>query len=106
MPSIAAFADELQALVDLYIAEMPERIEELRRALSSSDRVQLRRLAHRLKGSAGQYGFPDISAQAAALERLVCENADSSTIHDSALQLIAQCDERAQLCIAAREDKA
>ncbi|HEU5057252.1 MAG TPA: ATP-binding protein [Kofleriaceae bacterium] len=60
--------EEMLALVEQFVATMPERIGALEAASASGDRSCLARLAHQLKGAAGGYGFPRISAAAAALE--------------------------------------
>lgn len=92
MPSDIQCDIDLQALVDLYLAEMPARAEALRLALTGGDRAQLQRLAHRLKGSAGQYGFPALSTHAAVLERLVRDGADVNAIHGAAMTVLGLCD--------------
>ena len=66
------------ALIELqreYLAEFPERLEELRtdiasfRALRPEAAASLRTRFHRLAGSGGSYGFPEISVLARELEQ-------------------------------------
>ncbi|HUF50480.1 MAG TPA: Hpt domain-containing protein [Longimicrobiales bacterium] len=62
--------DELTAL---YRSALPARIAELeaaraRLAVDAGAVTDMRRIAHALRGSGGTYGFPDVSAAAAAVE--------------------------------------
>jgi signal transduction histidine kinase/DNA-binding NarL/FixJ family response regulator len=61
---------EMQALVDDYVAALPDRTEALGSAVASADREAIGCLAHQLKGSAGSYGFMSITDAAAELERV------------------------------------
>ncbi len=54
-------------LVEMFVSGLTERVAGLERALAASDREDLARLAHQLKGTAGGYGFPTITEAAAAL---------------------------------------
>ncbi|MDA7980307.1 MAG: Hpt domain-containing protein [Pirellulales bacterium] len=58
-------------LVELYVDEMPERIETLDRCGKRQDIKELARLAHQLKGAAGSYGFMQISEIAEQLDRAI-----------------------------------
>ena len=63
--------DELKAF---YRNALPPRIQQLeaaRAALDSDSAAEtaIRRVAHSLRGSGGTYGFPEISASAAAVEQ-------------------------------------
>lgn len=62
---------DLSELVDMFVAEMPERVSALEAAFGASDRERLLRGAHQLKGAAGSYGFETISPLAAAVEDAV-----------------------------------
>jgi CheY-like chemotaxis protein/HPt (histidine-containing phosphotransfer) domain-containing protein len=61
--------DDLVALVRMFVGELHEDVESMRRALAQGDLERVTLLAHRLKGAAGSYGFPEITRQAALLER-------------------------------------
>ena len=54
-----------------YISRLPELIEQLREAFSKGQIDQLELHAHRLKGSAGSYGFDRLSHSAAAFEQFL-----------------------------------
>src|SRR5437773_2145885 len=60
---------DLGSLVELYVAEMPRRIEALLKQYDDGNRHELRRAVHQLKGAAGSYGFHALTPAAAQLER-------------------------------------
>lgn len=59
---------DLADLIELFVSEMPQRLEALEEAAAAADLASLATLAHQLKGSAGGYGYPGITAAAAHLE--------------------------------------
>jgi len=63
-PDIAA------ELIQLYLGDLPDRIEGIRTAIGSADPGALQREAHRLKGSSQQVGAARLAALCAELERL------------------------------------
>jgi PAS domain S-box-containing protein len=64
------FADdpELSAILPRFIGRLPERIQSLQEALKDLRFEELERLAHRLKGSGGGYGFPALTEAAWELQ--------------------------------------
>jgi len=70
-----ALDDALIELQREYLSEFPERLEELRadisafRALRPEAAVSLKTRFHRLAGSGGSYGFPEISVVAREMEQ-------------------------------------
>jgi len=74
----------LAEIVDMFVEEMPARVETLRRHHQNGDLEGLRTTAHQLKGAAGSYGFDTISPCAAELENAI-RNEDSSEAIDRAL---------------------
>ncbi len=73
-PDNDALDDVMLELQREYLAEFPERLEELRddiaafRALRSEAAASLKTRFHRLGGSGGSYGFPEISNVAREME--------------------------------------
>ncbi len=68
-------ADALAALTDEYAAVLPERLDELVRAIDALRRqgddaalTAATRSAHRMHGSAGSYGFAEVGAAAGRIE--------------------------------------
>lgn len=71
---------DLGMLVELFVDEMPVRVRGLRTAWEDRDWALLRRLAHQLKGSAGSYGFSQITPFAASVEQAVASGESESSI--------------------------
>ncbi|MFN0243086.1 MAG: ATP-binding protein [Planctomycetota bacterium] len=60
---------ELLHLVRLFVADLDDDVRAMRNAFESADWPRVATLAHRLKGTAGSYGFPALTERAAILER-------------------------------------
>jgi HPt (histidine-containing phosphotransfer) domain-containing protein len=67
--SALAGEPDMVELIELFVAELPGRLSEMRRAESIGDWAQVGRLAHQLKGAGGSYGFPHLTAAALELEQ-------------------------------------
>lgn len=59
---------EMIPLLRDFIDRLPTRVEDIRAAFQENNRSKVQLLAHRLKGSAGLYGFPELSKLSATLE--------------------------------------
>ncbi|MCA9245166.1 MAG: Hpt domain-containing protein [Phycisphaerales bacterium] len=59
----------MKDLVEDFVAGLPDTIANLRSAAEALNWEELRMLAHRLKGSGGSYGYPQISEVAALMEQ-------------------------------------
>jgi HPt (histidine-containing phosphotransfer) domain-containing protein len=81
----------LGEIVDMFIDEMPDRVESLQQYHEAGDWEDLRRTAHQLKGAAGSYGFESISPCAAELEDAIRRNDSPSTIDQLLEQLVELC---------------
>jgi HPt (histidine-containing phosphotransfer) domain-containing protein len=66
--------DLLRELIDVFFEDAPERLDAVRRALADRDAGALYRAAHALKGSAGNFGAPNVVGRANRLEALAREN--------------------------------
>lgn len=71
IPLRSQFADDpdMREIVDIFVTEMPSRIEMLERVWREQQTEELKRLAHQLKGASGGYGFPAVCLVAAQLEQ-------------------------------------
>ncbi|MDR2761869.1 MAG: Hpt domain-containing protein [Planctomycetaceae bacterium] len=58
---------EILELVSMFVNEMPKRIAQFNALLESDDTKGLLNFAHQLKGSAGSYGFAELSSAAAEI---------------------------------------
>ena len=70
-PAIAALLAEARRE---YAAALPEKVADLRAVLDRKAWADARRAAHKLRGSAGTYGFVVLSEAAGALEDLLLES--------------------------------
>lgn len=71
---------DMADLLEMFVLELPKRVEAIHAAMSRTDMDGVSRLAHQLKGAAGGYGFPTISQAAMSLERLSASAADLDQI--------------------------
>jgi HPt (histidine-containing phosphotransfer) domain-containing protein len=65
--------------VRLFVADLSRDVERLTKALVTGDLALVAFLAHQLKGSAGSYGFPELTQQAARLE--TCAKGEGAGSH-------------------------
>ena len=66
--------DLLLELIEVFFEDAPQRVEAVRRALADRDAEALYKAAHALKGSAGNFGAPNVVRRANRLEALAREN--------------------------------
>lgn len=59
---------DMTELIDMFLQEMPDRIEAIAGALREDRLTELRTIAHQLKGAGAGYGFEPISYVAGRLE--------------------------------------
>ena len=63
-----AYTRELKALTEEFLAGVPSTLGAIQRAAESADWPALKSLPLTLKGTAGSYGYPQITAMAAEVE--------------------------------------
>ena len=63
-----ALEPDLADLVEMFVAELAERLASIRRAVDEGDCQAVAFLAHQIKGAGGSYGFEVLSAGARELE--------------------------------------
>ena len=61
-------------LIDVFLEDAPQRIQAVRSALADRNADAVYRAAHALKGSAGNFGAPEVVSRANRLEALAREN--------------------------------
>lgn len=59
---------EMVELIELFVSELPNRIETITGAMSKGEYDNLCRITHQLKGSSAGYGFDPIGTAAGAVE--------------------------------------
>jgi HPt (histidine-containing phosphotransfer) domain-containing protein len=92
-PVYSVFGDdpEMAEMVELFVHDMPIRIQCLGELLASADWEELGRFAHQLKGAAGGYGFDEITRLAARLEDAIRHVETEDEIRDATTALIDVC---------------
>ena len=67
---ISIYADDpdIVPILEGYVARLQAQVDDMRAALGNAQFVDLQRLAHRLKGSGGNYGYPMLTEAAGKLE--------------------------------------
>ena len=82
-------------LIEMFLEELPSRIQSLNQALDAGDFSHLNRLAHQLKGAAPGFGFDPIGSAAGILEeRLKTSNLEMvevDQIRDEFDSLMMEC---------------
>jgi signal transduction histidine kinase/DNA-binding response OmpR family regulator/HPt (histidine-containing phosphotransfer) domain-containing protein len=58
----------VRPLLDIFVGGLSRRFDEMSAAIEAKDKGRVAALAHKLKGTAANYGYPDLSEVAAALE--------------------------------------
>lgn len=72
----------LAEVIDAFVAELPDRVRDLECAFAQNDRDTLEKVARRLKGEAGAYGFEVITDAAGELENEIRAGKDFSDLRD------------------------
>jgi HPt (histidine-containing phosphotransfer) domain-containing protein len=78
-------------LLELFINELPQRVESVTKAWESRELSTLRRIAHQLKGSCAGYGYPTIGAAAANVESDLMGQAPLDRVAADVDELVALC---------------
>jgi hypothetical protein len=78
--------DEIQLLIQEFICGLPARFSSIEVATSQEDWSTLAASAHKLKGSAGMYGFPDLASCAANMEQ-AAKRSDRTGARNHCLEL-------------------
>lgn len=92
-PVRSDFADdpEMRELVEMFVADMPGRVEQMERLFEGRQIDELQRLAHQLKGAAGGYGFGAISEAAGDLEGSIKGLEEAEALRGQIEELIDLC---------------
>jgi CheY-like chemotaxis protein len=83
----------MHELAWIFLNELPARVQALEQAIRKSDTEQLSYLSHLLKGSAGSFGYNDITQAAGVVEDLTRSQADVAMLQRSANELLGLCKE-------------
>lgn len=86
----ASESEGFALLVQRYHKSLKEYLAQISNAHVASDNVELQKLTHRLAGTAGNYGFPEISKAAHDSNCLLRDGADSAEIQSRIELLISE----------------
>lgn len=67
---------DMADLVEAFVTELPQRVDEVAGAFRAGNADALKRISHQIKGSAGGYGFPTVGDAAARVEAVLRDAAD------------------------------
>jgi PAS domain S-box-containing protein len=84
--TVADDDQEMRELILEFVRGLPDRIEAIRQKALSGDTAALAALAHKLKGSAGMYGYAPLAAAAGGLEQAAKRN-DAASIEQLCSEL-------------------
>lgn len=93
------FADDpdMQEIIEKFVQEMPQRINQLEQSWTTGQFQTVKRVAHQLKGASGGYGFATLGNAAGVLEQGA--NALAANIEATQLaQVKTQLDALIELC--------
>lgn len=83
---------ELAEIVQMFVDEMPERIKKIVDECQAKDWTKLEQTAHQLKGSAGSYGFQEITPAAGNVESLIRKRSSEEEIREAVDYLVSLCE--------------
>lgn len=82
---------DLADIVEMFVDEIPGRLDKMMRLLDEGDMEELRRSAHQIKGSAGSYGFEPLSPVAHRVEDAVRNDEPEEQIRQYIVKLSEVC---------------
>jgi CheY-like chemotaxis protein len=85
LPPVRSYDDLLRD----YVGGLDDRMQRLAAALAADDWEVLGKLAHKLRGSAAMYGFPDLSETAGLIEDAVREKQDRELLQELFDEMVA-----------------
>lgn len=62
---------DMAELVELFVSEVPQRIDMIADAYRAEQWDLLQRISHQLKGASAGYGFPDLGTAAGKVEHII-----------------------------------
>jgi HPt (histidine-containing phosphotransfer) domain-containing protein len=93
---VSDFDERMAGLRARFCARAAAERTQIAEALASGDLPEVRRLAHGLSGSGGVFGFPEVSADAEAVEIAVDEQKEPGELAILCERLLQRLDEAAQ----------
>jgi histidine phosphotransfer protein HptB len=82
---------DMAELIELFVANIPNKIADLEASVAAADWGTLGTLAHQLKGAAGGYGFHQLTQPALQVEVAAREAAAEEDLLDCVQDLLEMC---------------
>lgn len=91
-PILSAFSDDpdMRELVEMFVAEVPDKITAFETYASTRNWPKLRQLSHQLKGSTGGYGFEEVTPLARGLENAVSSQQPDAEAVDACIRELVE----------------
>ncbi len=90
-------------LIDIYLDDMPGRLDKLREAVEAEDIETVRAMAHKIKGSSANLGLPDVASAGGGLENVGSNESPENV--DRRLNAIVIAFERSRLDLEAMTER-
>lgn len=87
---------EFAPLLELFIDELPQRVETILSASRAAEWETLRRVAHQLRGSSAGYGFPMVGQTAGRIDDALRKSLPTDEVQ--LMRLRGEVDELVNLC--------
>ena len=78
----------MKELIAQFTRQLPQSVSDLQRQLDQGNLEELARIAHRMKGAGGGYGFNQITELAASAEKAIKDSAPLASITSRVNDLI------------------
>lgn len=82
---------DMSEVLELFICELPRRVETVLNAWTTGEVQGLKRIAHQLKGSCAGYGFPTIGSAAERVEAKLDAGTELKNIRLEVDELVDLC---------------
>ncbi len=82
---------DLADLIPMFINDLETRVQELRDAFEAEDLEEVRLVAHKVRGSAGGYGFPDLTDIAGQVEDSIRSGCGVGEVGEELGELVGLC---------------
>lgn len=69
--STLASDPEMRELIDMYVQDLPTRLDSIRSAMGTGNLNEVRRLSHQLRGASAGFGFAPVGLVAAEVEETI-----------------------------------
>jgi len=92
-PIVSEYASDpdMLELIEMFVTELPTRIDAILDACQKNDLATVATVAHQIKGAGGGYGYPMLTDVAKALEMGAKAAKDAAAVKEQVDALVAMC---------------